>query len=478
MPGYEDRASILQGVGDMIFQLVLERSTPEQWAEWLRAPLEHAAGTANHNLVRKLLKAGADGRAGWEGCHGKTLLHAAAEGGSGQVVSALITAGAGADMKSKAPTRGHTPLHLAIFGGKEAAAKMLITAGADANIVDAFGDAPLHLAIEGGHVGIARDLLISGADSNAQGSKRSHPLHLAASRGQNEVVLALVHRGADLNCRDSNGRTPLVVAVQKDRVSTVEVLLAAGADANFEMGLIHETVLHRAALRTKTACIPALFEGGVDIDARDGVGYTPLSFAAWTGSCAAVLALLRLGGNVNTKNDRGRTPLHLACYDGEADAADLLLRWGADETIVDGDGDTPGQRVPDIDDVADEGRPSIERLTKLLAHAPQDRAWRRRGFVVMCRAHPDRLRLVVEILDTADEVIGEQPQQRPSRRARRGRVKVEVGVDGALGGGVSSSVRARRRVGGEGVGGGFDGVAAWLMAVPDEEVFRKIVGFL
>lgn len=57
--GYEDRVSILQGGRDMIFNLVRDQATPEQWTEWLRAPLEHAAGTANHELVERLLKAGA-----------------------------------------------------------------------------------------------------------------------------------------------------------------------------------------------------------------------------------------------------------------------------------------------------------------------------------------------------------------------------------------------------------------------------------
>lgn len=28
---------------------------------------------------------------------------------------------------------------------------------------------------------------------------------------------------------------------------------------------------------------------------------------------------------------------------------------------------------------------------KLLANAPADKAWRRRGYLVLCRAHPDRL---------------------------------------------------------------------------------------
>lgn len=54
----------------MIFSMVCNRATPKQWAEWLRAPLEHAAGTGNADLVDRLLKAGVDGSAEWKGCNG------------------------------------------------------------------------------------------------------------------------------------------------------------------------------------------------------------------------------------------------------------------------------------------------------------------------------------------------------------------------------------------------------------------------
>ncbi|CAM9905342.1 unnamed protein product, partial [Ectocarpus sp. 12 AP-2014] len=63
----------------------------------------------------------------------------------------------------------------------------------------------------------------------------------------------------------------------------------------------------------------------------------------------------------------GSTPLHAACKRGHADVARLLLRWGADETIVDNRGRTAYQRLPAIDNVVEEYRPGIERLSKVLA---------------------------------------------------------------------------------------------------------------
>lgn len=64
----------------------------------------------------------------------------------------------------------------------------------------------------------------------------------------------------------------------------------------------------------------------------------------------------------------------------------LLLRTGADETVVDDQGVAPIGRV---------GRLGLsrnaDRVRRLLANAAADRAWRRRGYLAMCRAHSDRL---------------------------------------------------------------------------------------
>eukprot|EP00752_Nemacystus_decipiens_P009765 g8721.t1 len=488
MPGYDDRASILQGAGDMIFQLVLERSTPQQWAKWLRVPLEHAAGTANYDLVQKLLKAGANGKASRKGGHGETLLHAAAEGGDGQVVTALIRAGSGADKNVTTALHRRTPLHVAILGGKEAAAKALIMAKADPNIHDDIcADPPLHLAITGGHAGLAQDLLISGALPNVKDLSGDFPIHLAARRGQAETVLSLIQRDAKLNLLNKEGHTPLAVAMLNNRFSAVKTLLTWGADVNIQVRTEDGgdgTVLHIAAESNKAVLIPALVEAGADIEARGFHGETPLTCAARTeGSGASLLALLQLGAEVNTESDDGTTPLHEACRLGDPDAADLLLRWGADESISNNREKWPENLIPSIASAPVQDRPSLERLTRLLQYGEEDRAWRRRGFLVMCRAHPDRLRLAVQIPDSSDEGVG-RPQQRPSRRSRREQVKVEVqvgGVHGAEGreGAGSSNVRSTDgTAGGEGYVGGFDRVAAWLMAVKDQGVFRNIVEFL
>lgn len=80
---YPNRASLQPLVGE-ILRPVARGATPDQWAEWLRVPLEHAAADANLDLFNALIGAGANGRAGWRGCHGRTLFDAAAAGGSAE----------------------------------------------------------------------------------------------------------------------------------------------------------------------------------------------------------------------------------------------------------------------------------------------------------------------------------------------------------------------------------------------------------
>lgn len=105
-----------------------------------------------------------------------------------------------------------------------------------------------------------------------------------------------------------------------------------------------------------------------------------------------MVALLQLGANANSKDNLGSTALHIACDMGQPDVADSLLRRGADETAITTDGFTPGSRMPVIDTAAGDDRPRLRRLSELLARALQDKAWRRRGFLAIYRAHPDRVR--------------------------------------------------------------------------------------
>lgn len=70
-----------------------------------RNQVEHSAAKGNLELVSTLLKAGGTGVPGQRGCRGRTLLDAAAEGGSERVVMAILKAGAKPDIRVRSGSK-------------------------------------------------------------------------------------------------------------------------------------------------------------------------------------------------------------------------------------------------------------------------------------------------------------------------------------------------------------------------------------
>lgn len=98
------------------------------------------------------------------------------------------------------------------------------------------------------------------------------------------------------------------------------------------------------------------------------------------------------------------------------------------------------------------------RVRRLLADAAVDRAWRRRGFLAMCRAHPDKV----------------QSLKRPSGQPRGGGGRAKTETDARAGG---SNV-IRRGAAGKETAGERGSVAASVVELKEDGLFRKIVGYL
>jgi ankyrin repeat protein len=143
---------------------------------------------------------------------------------------------------------------------------------------------------------------------------RHTPIMFAAVAGDADNVALLLARGAHPNPRpNAAGDSPISQAITYGHVAVVRVLIQAGAKTD----LVERTgvnLLHWAAITNRAEVIPELAKAGVDVNAVDEHGFTPLMYAATIdfGDTATLRALLASGADRRIKNESGRTPLQQA----------------------------------------------------------------------------------------------------------------------------------------------------------------------
>ena len=91
------------------------------------------------------------------------------------------------------------------------------------------------------------------------------------------------------------------------------VILAAGAAVDAVSGPAQGTALHQAARRGYVSVVQALLDHGATIDARDAKYQTPLRRAVICRQVQLVRLLVRYGADPHAADRRGATPLSVAC---------------------------------------------------------------------------------------------------------------------------------------------------------------------
>ena len=375
-------------------------------------PLHYAAAyNPVPGVVEALLKGGADANA-VGGRMLETPLHRAAVRNNGAVVAALVRGGADPNVVNgristtwsrSANINGNTPLHRAGCNEDASVIDVLVGAGASVESRNGSGLLPLHFAVLCEQAASVAALKRHGADFGAvvtlvneeaemhdctgcnvvhllfnsliDDHEPGEPLDLA---GTGQLLRALADAGASVNAEVDDvgmyaGYSPLRLAIEGGLGSAVVALLMElGAQAKSE--LLHAVLASQfqyagdyaggsrgrnfASADNLQVLDQLLGQKGIDVNARDHCGRTPLHRAASfaymePGGIEKVIErLIAAGADVNTRlgvehvreecwmegftlSEEGFTPLHEAVQRGGTDdsgyaIAALLLAAGAD----------------------------------------------------------------------------------------------------------------------------------------------------
>lgn len=310
--------------------------------------------------------------------------------GNMQIVNILLHAGARMN-----PKMLRVPLQHSINAGRVEMVRYLCQNGVALDKTQAPGRLPLHQACELGNIEIVKLLLNRGAPI-AQLSQNTSPLYSAVEAQHIEIVKLLIDRGADVPL-DPSKKKPLWVAAEGENYPMMELLLENGAakgSATEAYGYVaqlqaapyksieqlrillkyvptkegHSPWPHHLgkALISAASCgnkeaVEELLGYGLDINARDIYGLTPLHKASEGGRMVILSLLLTNGADIAIEDNWGRTAAHLAAYasNPQSGAIAALISAGFDTSLRDKSGltvsDILNRPPPQIDEHWDRG---------------------------------------------------------------------------------------------------------------------------
>jgi ankyrin repeat protein len=281
-----------------------------------------------------------------------------------------------------------TALLFAVRQNDRKSAELLINAGADVKLGAQDGTSPILVAVMNGHYALANYLLEKGADPNAPDSKGRAALFAAVDMRNLEwstrpappekdpmteldLIKALIAQGADVNQRLTKkiplrgqpsfdgrwanmiGATPLWRAAQSDDVAAMKLLKENGTDPKIA-ATDGTTVLMVAAgvgwsdgqshgsQAEAPEALRLCIEWGLDVNAKNDVGYTALHGAAFRGANEVVKFLVEHDARMDVKNQEGRLPVNMAegmhigpgGWVEHEDTAALLRKLMAEHNVV------------------------------------------------------------------------------------------------------------------------------------------------
>lgn len=124
-------------------------------------------------------------------------------------------------------------------------------------------------------------------------------------------------------------------AAKANDVGKVRQLLSDGASPNQTDEDNATTGMHVAASTGNLQIMAILYKAGADINARNGVGDSPLDLAAQHDQLDAAKLLLEMKARINDQDKNGMTALMFAAKAGDVEMVHYMLEAGANPNTSD-----------------------------------------------------------------------------------------------------------------------------------------------
>jgi ankyrin repeat protein len=240
---------------------------------------------------------------------GHSPLSVAVLKGNNDVIRYLVEQGA--TVNRFGPSFGSI-LHIAVSRGDLSIVKLLVESGAELDTVDPeYGESLLYTALDTGEMAKLKAMvryLVDGAKvpiNKLGGDQFSYPIIRAANLARSSsdssasVLNFLIQRKANLNVADSQGRRAVHVASASWWDDALRLLAKAGAETDVRDALGRKPI-HFAASASWDDSFAYLVDEypDADINEADHDGWTPLMWAARSGSVVTIKTLFRMNADV------------------------------------------------------------------------------------------------------------------------------------------------------------------------------------
>lgn len=301
-------------------------------------PLHTAVKEGHIKIIELILSNGTDVNS--IDINGSTPLHIAASKNQRGAAELLLSHNAKINIKDNECA---TPLYWADLLGRNEMAQFLREKGGYRDIIDAIENndmeevteflnkkvmdksidkddmSPLKKAIQMKNHECAELLISKGASVNRKDKMGETSLHHAVCNGDQRMLELLISHGAAINAKNSSGQTPLYKAECLGHREAADFLRSNGGYSNIV-----------EAIRKDDAKEVADFMcNGVDVNAPDGYGSTPLHLAIEKGNIELVELLISRGADINCRNNKGWMPIKIAKEAGCREIVCLLAKLGA-----------------------------------------------------------------------------------------------------------------------------------------------------